>query len=189
MKRLILASASPRRREILSVLGIPFTVEPAGIDEIPRDGESPEDFVRRAAREKGIEVSSRIGDNAVILSADTIVVVDGEILGKPRDLDDARRMLRRLSGREHAVLTAVWVGDHARNINREGMERTAVWFRELSEEQIGDYVTREDVLDKAGAYAIQGYAAAYIPRIEGNYFNVMGLPLPLVVDFLRQALE
>jgi septum formation protein len=97
-------------------------------------------------------------------------------------------MLEKLSGREHAVLTAVWVGCAERNATWEGMERTAVWFNAINREQIDDYLNREDVLDKAGAYAIQGFAAAYIPGIEGNYFNVMGLPLPMVYEFLRQAL-
>src|SRR5262245_58488324 len=112
MKPLVLASASPRRREILSILGIPFSVVPADIAEIPRAGEAPEDFVVRAAREKGIEVSTRV-ENAIVLAADTIVTINGEILGKPADLEEAARMLGKLSGRQHAVLTAVWVRDTA----------------------------------------------------------------------------
>jgi septum formation protein len=187
MKPLILASASPRRREILSILGIPFSVVSPDIAEIPRAGEPPEDFVRRAAREKGQEVSGRVTDS-VVLAADTIVTIDGEILGKPADLAAAATMLGRLSGRQHAVLTAVWVGDPARRATWEGMDRTEVWFKRIDDAQIRDYLNREFVLDKAGAYAIQGFAAAFIPRIEGNYFNVMGLPLPMVDEFLRQAL-
>jgi septum formation protein len=187
MKPLILASASPRRREILSILGIPFSVTPAAIAEIPRAGESPEDFVRRAAREKGMEIAAR-AKGSVVLAADTIVTIDGEILGKPAGLEEAARMLARLSGKQHSVLTAVWVNDGVRQKTWEGLDRTTVWFKALNDAEIRDYLSREDVLDKAGAYGIQGLAGAFIPKIEGNYFNVMGLPLPLVYEFLRQAL-
>jgi septum formation protein len=184
--QLILASASPRRKELLSIFGIPFTVLPSGIDETPLPGELPEPFVVRVARDKGEEVAGRAPAGTVVLSADTIVTVDNEILGKPTDLDDARRMLRKLSGRRHAVLTAVSVIDRETGEQAKGLDLTDVWFDPVSEEQIEDYLKREDVLDKAGAYAIQGFAAAFIPRIEGNYFNVMGLPLPLVYRLLQR---
>src|SRR2546425_1497810 len=180
---LILASQSPRRRELLSILGLPFTVVPASIDEIPLPGETPETFVVRAAREKAMEVASRVSQS-VVLSADTVVTIAGEILGKPQDEEDAARMLRKLSGRDHWVYTAITVVNQVRQETLDGLDRTRVWFRSLTEVQIRDYIRRENVFDKAGAYAVQGYAGVYIPKIEGNYFNVMGLPLPLVYDLL-----
>lgn len=180
---LVLASQSPRRRELLSILGIPFTIIPASIDETPLPGEAPETFVSRAAREKGAEVASRVS-NSVILSADTVVTIDGQILGKPTDREDAIRMLRKLSGKDHLVYTALTVIDQPRQQTLEGLDRTRVWFNALSDDVILDYIDRENVFDKAGAYAIQGYAGVYIPKIEGNYFNVMGLPLPLVHELL-----
>jgi len=188
MFSLVLASASPRRKELLSILGIPFEVIPSAIDETSLEGETPETFVVRAAREKGMEVASRLS-HSVILSADTVVTIDGEILGKPSDEEDAIRMLRKLSGRDHLVLTAVTLVNQVRQETLEGLERTRVWFQPLTDEQIRDYLRRENVLDKAGAYAIQGYAGVYIPKIEGNYFNVMGLPLPLVHELLWRTLS
>jgi septum formation protein len=183
---LILASQSPRRKELLGILGIPFEVIPAEIAEIPFDGELPEQFVVRAAHEKGIEVASRLS-NSVVLSADTVVTIDGLILGKPADENDAARMLHQLSGRQHLVYTAVCVIDQPNAKVFQGLERTAVWFNSMTDNQIRDYVRREHLLDKAGAYAIQGFASVYIAKIEGNYFNVMGLPMPLVHDLLGRA--
>ena len=167
----------------MEVLGIPFTIVPSTIDETPQAGENPETFVVRVAREKGREVASRVSQS-VVLSADTVVTIDGEILGKPLDNDDAFRMLRKLSGRDHWVYTAVSIVNQVKHESRDGLERTRVWINELTDWEIRDYIRRENVLDKAGAYAIQGYAGAYIPKIEGNYFNVMGLPLPLVHELL-----
>jgi nucleoside triphosphate pyrophosphatase len=183
---LVLASQSPRRRELLSILGISFSIVPAAIDETPRPEESPEAFVVRVAREKGEEVSSRVSES-VIVSADTIVTIDGEILGKPVSEVDAVRMLGRLAGRRHSVYTAVCVVNQVRHAILEGLDRTEVWLNPMTESQILDYVRREDVMDKAGAYAIQGFAAIYIPKIEGNYSNVMGLPLPLVHELLTRT--
>ncbi len=184
---LVLASQSPRRRELLSILGLPFTVTPPSIDEAPFQGETPEAFVRRMAREKAAEVASRVSQS-VVLSADTVVAIGGEILGKPIDEHDAVRMLRKLSGRNHWVFTAVVVVNQLRKETHEGLDRTRVWFKSMSDEDIRDYLRRENVFDKAGAYAIQGYAGVYIPKIEGNYFNVMGLPLPLVHELLCRTL-
>ncbi|HLH31244.1 MAG TPA: nucleoside triphosphate pyrophosphatase [Terriglobia bacterium] len=183
MKNLVLASQSPRRRELLAILGYEFSVAPSSIDEAPEPGETPETYVVRVARDKGMEVASRVSDS-VILSADTVVTIDGEILGKPADKDDAVRMLRKLSGREHSVYTAVTIINQRKRETLEDLERTRVWFKTLTDDEILDYIRREDVFDKAGAYAIQGYAGVYIPKIEGNYFNVMGLPLPLVHQLL-----
>ena len=185
---LVLASQSPRRKELLAILGHPFSVVPASIDETPMPGENPEAFVARVAREKGAEVASRVSQS-VIIAADTVVTVDNEILGKPVNKDDAVRMLRKLSGRDHWVLTAVTVFNQSRNEMLEGLARTRVWFAPLTDEDILEVLSREDVFDKAGAYAIQGYAGVYIPRIEGNYFNVMGLPLPLVHELLCRTLS
>ncbi len=183
--RLVLASESPRRRELLGLLGLSFDIIASEVDETPRSGESDMDFVMRAAREKGQAVAGQIPDT-VVLSADTIVSVDGEILGKPIDTDDARRMLRQLSGRQHNVYTAVSTIHDAADRRHEGLEQTRVWFSRIDSEMIDDYVRHEAVLDKAGGYGIQGFASIFIPRIEGNYANVMGLPLPLTYDLLKR---
>ena len=185
---LVLASQSPRRKELLEIIGIPFSIIPAAIEETPLPHETPEQFVVRAAREKGMEVASRV-TGSLVLSADTIVTIDGEILGKPADQNDAVRMLRKLSGRQHAVYTAVTLVNQVKPETCEGLDRTTVWFNALSDVQIMDYIGRENVMDKAGAYAVQGFAGVYIPRIEGNYFNVMGLPLPLVYELLCRTLS
>jgi len=183
---LVLASQSPRRKKLLGILGIPFEVIPANIAEVPGPAETAEQFVVRAAREKGIEVGDRVS-NSIVLSADTVVTIDGLILGKPVDEDHAIRMLQQLSGRQHVVYTAVCVIDQIHGEMHEALEKTGVWFNPMTDAQIIDYVRREEVLDKAGAYAIQGYAAVYISKIEGNYGNVMGLPLPVVHDFLSRT--
>jgi len=185
---LVLASQSPRRKELLAILGYPFTVVPSSIDENPSRGEDPETFVVRVAREKGMEVASRVSQS-VILSADTVVTVDNEILGKPADEADAIRMLGKLSGRDHLVLTAITLVNQTKQETLEGLELTRVWFAPLTDRDILDYIRRENVYDKAGAYGIQGYACVYIPKIEGNYFNVMGLPLPLVHQLLCRTLS
>ena len=183
---LVLASQSPRRKELLEVLGIPFSIVVPETDERPRAGESPEDYVVRVAREKALDVSSRVVDS-VVLSADTVVTIDGHILGKPRDRSDAIRMLTQLSGREHQVFTAVCVLDQRDDQIREAVEKTAVSFRQLTGLEIEAYVGRENVMDKAGAYAIQGFASVFIPRISGSYSNVMGLPLAMVYELLGRS--
>jgi len=180
---LVLASQSPRRKELLEVLGRPFSIVVPGIDESPREGESPEDYVVRVAREKALDVASRV-KQSIVLSADTVVIIDGEILGKPRDRADAIRMLTKLSGRDHLVLTAVCVINQVKDGMREGLDKTEVSFKELTLSEIESYVGRENVMDKAGAYAIQGFASVFIPRISGSYSNVMGLPLALVYELL-----
>lgn len=180
----ILASASPRRRELLAGLGFLFTVAPAAIDERPRPGEAIADYVARLAAEKALAVAPA---SQVILAADTIVAVDGELLGKPRHDADACRMLRRLSGRRHEVLTGVGVlapGSARPTVEVVG---TDVVFAPLDDLTIDAYVATGEPRDKAGAYAIQGLAAAFIEGIEGNYTNVVGLPLPTAVRLLDAA--
>jgi septum formation protein len=181
---LILASSSPRRAEILTAVGWPFETHPAGVDETRLAGEPAEDFVRRLAREKA-EAVARTRLFGLVLGADTTVVVDGEILEKPRDAGDARRMLRALGGRWHEVLTGVALVRAETGRTAVGVERTRVRFAETSEEEVAWHVETGDVLDKAGAYAIQGRAALFIEAIDGDYWNVVGLPVRLVYELAR----
>src|SRR5947209_16991936 len=186
MTPLILASASPRRAEILRAVGWPFETHAAGIDETRLSGEAPEDFVRRLAREKAERVA-RTRLFGLVLGADTTVVVDGEVLEKPRDARDARRMLRRLSERWHEVLTGVALVRAETGRSVVGVEQTRVRFAAMTDEEIAWHVETGDVLDKAGAYAVQGRAALFIRKIEGDYWNVVGLPVRLVYELARGA--
>jgi septum formation protein len=185
---LVLASASPRRQELLRNAGIAFTVQPADVDETPLPGEPPRECAERLARDKALAVW-RLRPQDVVLGADTIVVVDEAILGKPIDAADAARMLRQLSGRVHRVITGVCVVEAAgTGENRElrtASETTLVTMNQLSDDEIRDYVATGEPMDKAGAYAIQGMASRWIPRIEGDYSNVVGLPVALVYRMLR----
>ena len=170
--RVVLASASPRRRELLTLVGIEHVTMPANIDESYLDGETPRQHAERLARAKAsiIDVS-----DAVVVGSDTIVVVDGDVLGKPRDRAHAAEMLRRLSGRSHIVMTGVavrWQGRLA-----SGLEETGVTFRRLSDDDIERYIDTGEPMDKAGAYGIQGYGATIVERVNGDYFAVMGLAL------------
>ena len=217
---LILASSSPRRQELLRAAGIEFTVEPADLPEVPLPGEPPQQFAERMAREKAHTVAQRYRQPGEwVLAADTVVFVNGEILGKPADAPDptadAARMLRLLSGREHRVITGVCLvqsgqwpvvsgqkssdqwpvvsGQNPPLVDRRpsaadfiASETTRVWMDKLSENDIRDYIATGEPMDKAGAYAIQGRASRWIPRIEGCYFNVVGLPVPLVYRMLRE---
>jgi septum formation protein len=191
---LVLASASPRRQELLRQAGIPFTVAPANISEQPLAGESPRACAERLAREKA-RATLRLQPGKLVLGADTIVVVEGEILGKPRDEADAQRMLRLLSGRTHQVITGVCLaGPPLRTGSQElstGFEdvlseTTLVTMITLTDDDIHSYIRTGEPMDKAGAYAIQGIASRWIPRIEGDYFNVVGLPLALVQRMLHE---
>jgi septum formation protein len=214
---IVLASASPRRQELLRTTGIPFTVQAADINETPLAGESPRDCAERLAREKALAVF-RSRPQQYVLGADTIVVVDNTILGKPRDAEDARRMLRLLAGHTHSVITGVCLvgpapggqrpmaseskttrlpslieekhtighGQLATALERTVSESTLVTFCELSDDEIRDYVATGEPMDKAGAYAIQGAASRWIPRIEGDYSNVVGLPVAKVYAMLRE---
>jgi septum formation protein len=182
--KLILASASVRRAEILRDAGYHFSVLSSTIDETPFAGESPQDLVLRLAEAKAELAAARASGPAILIAADTEVVLDGQIFGKPRSSDDARRMLTKLSGRSHSVLTGVAVVRLPDAERISFVETTRVEFAPLSDEEIARYLATGEPYDKAGAYAIQGYAARYIPRIEGCYFNVVGLPL----SRLQQAL-
>jgi len=188
---LVLASASPRRREILRAAGIPFKVLPTAVPEVQKPGESPRDFVRRLAEEKAFAAKRMLGKEATapVLAADTAVVIGRETLGKPTSPEDATRMLRRLSGREHRVLTGLCL------LSRDGITikkdvrvaSTVVKFRVLTDREIENYVKTKEPLDKAGAYAIQGLASKYVDGIRGCYFNVVGLPVSLLYRMLKRA--
>lgn len=177
---LILASASPRRTELLTRAGIEHTVCPADIDESVRPAEAPLDYALRLAKEKALAVDAPPGDT--VLAADTIVVSDGEIMGKPRDVADATRMLRKLSGQRHEVITGVCLrrGDTC----LVEAATTAVWFAPVNDEEIAWYVASGDPMDKAGAYGIQGLCSRFITKIEGSHPNVVGLPVALVYRML-----
>jgi nucleoside triphosphate pyrophosphatase len=186
---LILASASPRRAELLRSAGIPFSVDVANIAEEVMPGESPVYHAERLAREKA-EVVAKRNPGRIVLGADTIVVVDDHILGKPSDAQDAARMLRLLSGRAHEVITGVCIA-FLETGNRKletFSERTSVLFSSLSSREIEDYIATQEPMDKAGAYAIQGIASRWISRIEGDYANVVGLPVALVWRMLQKFL-
>ena len=194
---LVLASASPRRQELLRAAGIAITVQPTNIPEVPKDGEAPKACAERLAREKAWAVF-KDRPNDFVLGADTIVVVGAEILGKPKNAADATRMLRLLSGRNHQVTTGVCLmGPPTNSSATEGSkgegslgdtrsETTVVTMSELSDDEIRVYVATGEPMDKAGAYAIQGIASRWIPRIEGDYSNVVGLPVALVYRMLKQ---
>lgn len=178
----MLASSSPRRRELLGILGIPFTVEHADIDESVRPGESPTAYVRRLAREKAQRIA-RTHHGTPVLGADTTVILGDEILAKPVDVDDARRMLRTLSGKMHQVTTAVCLVIDGRA--HDHVETTNVFMHVIPGQEIEAYIAGGEPMDKAGAYAIQGGAAKWIYRIEGDYFNVVGLPVAAVWALLQ----
>jgi septum formation protein len=184
--KLILASASPRRAQILRDAGISFSVLSSAVDETPYENESPQQMVRRLADAKAELVAARAVGPAILVAADTVVVVDGKILGKPRSTEDARRMLELFSGRTHSVVTGVTMIRLPEMERRQFVETTLVSFAPLSRDDISRYLATEEPFDKAGAYGIQGYAGRYIPRIEGCYFNVVGLPLARVVATLQE---
>jgi septum formation protein len=179
----VLASSSPRRRELLTLIGIGHEVLPADIDESELPGEAPAVYAERLARGKAGVIAARAPE-ALTIGADTIVVIDDQILGKPRDVMDARRMLQLLSGRTHTVYTAVAVARGPEIVS--GVEHVAVTFRALGEDQIGRYIATREPMDKAGAYGIQGFGATLVERIDGDYFAVMGLALGRLVELMRR---
>jgi len=190
---LILASGSPRRRELLFQAGLVFTVAAADINEDLLPNEAAAAYVQRLAEEKAQAIwndhrsADTLEDPLIVLGADTCVVCDGHILGKPRDSADARRMLELLSGRTHAVLTGLAAVAADKTVR--DVEITQVTFNQIANAEIAQYIASREPLDKAGAYAIQGYAARWIPRIEGCYFNVMGLPVPRVYRYWKSLLR
>jgi septum formation protein len=182
--RLILASASPRRAELLTLAGFHFDIVPADVDETPNPAENPQEYALRVARDKADEVGLTCQDPAtVVLGADTVVVAGDEILGKPKDSDDARRMLQMLSGTAHDVLTAVVI--RHQSAERTAVVTTRVWFQPLDDSEISWYVESGEPEGKAGAYAIQGRAARFIERIDGSWSNVVGLPVATVYRLLQ----
>jgi len=179
---IVLASASPRRQELLKNAGVEFVVRPAGIEEIPLAGEVPLAFAERMAREKAR--AARKSDDEIILAADTVVAVGPEILGKPLNAADAMRMLRLLSGKTHSVITGVCLA--GKSFEDVRSETTAVQFSHISEDEIREYAAGGEPMDKAGAYAIQGGASKWVSSVEGDYYNVVGLPLNLVTKMLQE---
>ena len=175
--KLVLASASPRRAEILRNAGLPFVVLSSAVDETPTPGEDPQDLVQRLATAKAELVAARAVGPAIVIAADTVVTLEGAILGKPRTTQDARQMLEKLSGRTHSVLTGVTLIRLPDAERRRFVEVTQVHFAALSDQDIVRYLSSGEPFDKAGAYAIQGMAGRFVPRIDGCYFNVVGLPL------------
>ncbi len=185
---LVLASSSPRRKELLTALGVPFRVVPAEVDERPMTGESPVQIAERLAREKAAAVAARLEPSAVVLGADTVVAMsDGEVLGKPTDAEDAARMLRRLSGEEHFVHTGFAVVSREHELDVVHSVTTRVRFTRLTPEDIAAYVRTGEPMDKAGAYGIQGIGGMFVRSITGSYSNVVGLPLAEVREALREA--
>ncbi|HEX8738041.1 MAG TPA: Maf family protein [Pyrinomonadaceae bacterium] len=192
LPKLILASGSPRRAEILTAVGWQFTKQVADIDESLRHAETPENYVQRLAKEKA-EAVAALYENALVLGADTTVVINGEIIGKPVDLDDARAMLKKLSGNRHEVLTGVALvkvqSPKSKVQSLEtvvGIQRTRVKFAAMQDAEIEFLVEKGEPLDKAGAYAVQAQAALFIEGIEGDYWNVVGLPVRLVYELMRK---
>jgi septum formation protein len=181
--RLVLASASPRRAQLLRMLGLEIETVPADVDETWNAGEDPGAHAERLAREKALAIAARHPD-AVIIGSDTVVAVDGDVLGKPRDAADAVHMLQRLQGREHEVATgiAVWRGEL-----HSAVERVRVRFRSYDDTTAHEYAATGEGMDKAGAYGIQGFGATLVERIDGDYFAVMGLPIVRTMQLLKRA--
>jgi septum formation protein len=184
--KLILASASPRRAQILHDAGVSFTVISSAVDETPYANETSQQIVQRLADAKADLVAARAVGACIIIAADTVVVLDKQILGKPRSTEEARHMLEMLSGRTHSVITGVSLLRLPEMERRQFVETTLVHFARLTSEDLSRYLETGEPFDKAGAYAIQGHAGRYIPRIEGCYFNVVGLPIARVVSALRE---
>ena len=184
--RFILASASPRRIELLKLMGIDFAVVPSGVDETFQRGEPPREHVLRLSEEKALSVSRRHPD-AWVLGADTIVIVAGEVLGKPESIPEAKEMLEKLSGREHEVFTGFSIVREDTGTRVRNVVASSVLFREISGDEMSWYAGLEEPYDKAGAYAVQGMGAFFIREIRGSYTNVMGLPLCEVVDTLKSV--
>jgi septum formation protein len=186
--KLLLASNSPRRRELLLNAGFEFDVTASNVDEgAPALNELPEEYAARVARDKALHVAASAPVGSIVLGADTIVVIGGLVLGKPTGPFDATRMLRLLSGQTHQVITAICLVRAPAEVVGHDHERTFVTFRDLTEEEIRDYVSSREPFDKAGAYAIQGLASKFVVHISGCYFNVVGLPVAMVSEMLKTS--
>jgi len=185
----VLASGSPRRRDLLTQIGLAFSVQISQADETIPEGMSPHLAVQTLSLLKAADVAKQVEKNAVVIAADTIVVLDGEILTKPKDEEDAAKMLARLSGREHSVLTGITVLRRRDGKSVSVTEETKVHFRALSEKEILSYVNSNEPLDKAGAYGIQGLGGLFVEKIEGDYYNVVGLPLCLLGNVLQTEFD
>lgn len=185
MKQIILASQSPRRRDLLEMLGLDFVSIPANGDESFYPGEEPRKGAERIARQKAISVARELNDGLVI-AADTVVCCEGEIMGKPRNREDAFEKLSKLSGKQHQVITAFCIIDVFEKAIEIASETTAVFFREISAEEILAYIATGEAVDKAGAYGIQGLASVFVEKIDGCYFNVVGLPLNSLYKALKR---
>lgn len=185
MKQIILASSSPRRKELFQILGLPFKVVVSDVDERLNPRLGPCSQAEYLSQQKAKSVAVKYAD-ALIIAADTFVVVKGEILGKPESIDDARRMLRKLSGKRHTVVSGITVLDtKTKKLITKSVE-TYVYVKKLSEKEISSYLLKEEVLDKSGAYAIQGPASTFVKRIEGEFYNIVGLPLFTLAEMLRK---
>jgi len=187
MMKLILASRSPRRQELLKKAGFDFEIQPALLDESPRPNETPQIFVKRVAKEKAFEVARLQKNSAIILAADTIVVLEDEILGKPKDENEARQMLKKLSGKTHQVLTSWILIKTPQKILKQETETTFITFKQLSQNKIANYLDTKEYRDKAGAYAIQGEAKDFVKIIEGSLTNVIGLPIEKLIPHLKKS--
>jgi septum formation protein len=179
----ILASSSPRRRDLLDLIGVRHEVRPANVDETYPAGEEPVAHVERLAREKADAIAAQY-PHTLVIGSDTIVVIDDQVLGKPRDEDEAQRMLKQLSGRVHVVMTAVAVSHEGRTLST--VEKVSVTFRQLLLDERWAYIATGEPMDKAGAYGIQGYGATIVTRVEGDYFAVMGLSLVRLVELMEK---
>jgi septum formation protein len=185
MKKLILASGSPRRAFLLSSMSLQFVQKKAEIDETPKQDEKPEDYVLRIAKEKALKVAE--DENGIILGADTIVVVDSTILQKPSSREDAFQMLSRLQGRDHFVYTGIYILNKFNGKEASGYTKSRVWFSPLTPEEIWRYIDSGEPMDKAGAYGIQAMGAFFIEKIDGDFFSVMGLPLNLLWKLSKEV--
>ncbi len=185
MKKIILASASPRRKELLERIGLRFEVEPSNYEEDMNSGLEPHELTQKISLEKAEAVASKCKD-AIVIAADTFVVFGGQILGKPHTEEDARKMLETISGNSHSVITGFSIIDTGKNKTLSKSVETKVYIRKLTMAEIDAYVKSKEPLDKAGAYAIQGLGAVIVERIEGDYFNVVGLPLSALVEALKE---
>ena len=185
MKKIILASASPRRKELLEKIGLKFEVEPGACQEIVDKDLEPHELVQKLSREKA-EAVARKYRNAVVIAADTVVLIDGKILGKPKSPTEAKKMLRVLSGKSHVVITGFTIIDTSQRRILSKAAETKVYIRELNPEEIDAYVKSGEPLDKAGAYGIQGLGSVIVEKIEGDYFNVVGLPLSALAESLKE---